>query len=245
MRCNDAAPPRHLTCITHIAEKPWMSKIYLPTNGAADWRAFLAKPDLHWVRGKSARTIAHAWEAASGWPPEIAAILSAALGPTELCFAFPEHKTPLPGGSRDSQSDVFALGRHGTGLVACTIEGKVDEPFGPTISEQMRQFSKGKAERLAYLYAMLGLNDCPAHIHYQLLHRTVSALIEAEKFNCNDAAMIVHSFSPERRWFDAFANFVELFGQDATTGQPITLTMASGRRLHLGWACGDPRYLEK
>ena len=222
-----------------------MSKIYLPTKGPADWRAFLAKPDLHWVRGKSARTTAQAWEGAPGWPPEIEVILHAALGPTELCCAFPEHKTPLPGGSRDSQSDVFALGRHAKGLVACTIEGKVDEPFGPTIAQQMRLYSKGKAERLDYLCTMLGQNDCPPHIHYQLLHRTVSALIEAEKFACDDAAMIVHSFSSEQRWFEAFASFVELFGQDATTGHPISLTMASGKHLHLGWACGDPQYLEK
>ncbi len=73
----------------------------VPSAGSDSWRQFLAKPDLHWVVGYSARTVAHAWEAADGFPPKVAAILDAALGPTELLLATPEHKTPLPGGRRE------------------------------------------------------------------------------------------------------------------------------------------------
>lgn len=109
----------------------------------------LAKPDLHWSVGYSARTVAQSWEAANGLPPEIEVLLANAYGPVELLFATPEHKTPLPGGRRESQSDVFALVRHAAGLIACTVEGKVDEPFGPTVGQQMASPSPGRVERLA------------------------------------------------------------------------------------------------
>lgn len=81
---------------------------------------------------------------------------------------------------------------------------------------------------------MLGIESCPPDVHYQLLHRPALALIEAEKFHAADAAMIVHSFSPERRWFGAFAKFVGFFGGSAQPGVPIAITVPSGRRLLLG-----------
>lgn len=195
------------------------------------------------MTGFSARTVAHSWEAQQGWPPEVAEIIERAVGPTELLLAIPEHKTPLPGGQRQSQSDVFALGRHNEGLIACTIEGKVSEAFGPTVADQMRDASPGKRIRLNFLCQLLGLEECPDNIHYQLLHRTAAALIEADRFATKRAAMIVHSFSPEKRWFDAFERFVALFGATVTTGTPITLNTPNGHQLTLGWACGDPRHL--
>ncbi len=221
-----------------------MTRILVPSAGPDTWRQFLAKPDLHWAVGYSARTMAHSWEAASGFPPEIAIILEAAFGPTELLLAIPEHKTPLPGGRRESQSDVFALGRHAGGVVACTIEGKVDEPFGPTVGEWMRDASPGKVERLSYICDLLGIRDCPEDVHYQLLHRTASALIEARRFNGRDAAMIVHSFSPQRRWFGAYEQFVAAMGSESLHGRPTIVHAADGQPLLLGWACGDPSFRE-
>lgn len=138
--------------------------------------------------------------------------MESATGPIEPLVVIPEHKTPLPGGRRESQSDVFLLARHEGGTLACTIEGKVDEPFGPTVAERMIGASPGQQERMAFLLTQLGIADCPGEIHYQLLHRTVSALIEAGRFDSADAAMIVHSFSPDRRWYDDFAAFVSLLG---------------------------------
>ena len=219
-----------------------MTRILIPSHGPAAWRAFLAKPELHWAVGYSARTVAHSWESANGLPPEIGALLEPALGPVDLLLAIPEHKTPLPGGQRASQSDVFALVRHNEGLVACTIEGKVDEPFGPTVAEFRAGMSPGKAERLDYLCRLLGIRECPGVIHYQLLHRTASALIEAERFFARDAAMVVHSFSPEMRWFGAFRSFCRLLGCDAEPRMPTLVTVPNGKRLLLGWACGDQRF---
>lgn len=218
-----------------------MSRILIPSCGPADWKRLLAKPDLHWATGYSARTLAHCWEEASGIPMEVKSLLEGALGTVEPLVIIPERKTPLPGGQRESQSDVFLLARHATGTVACTIEGKVEEPFGPTVAQQMAEASSGKTERMDYLCSQLGLTGCPGEVHYQLLHRSVSALIEAERFAANRAAMIVHSFSPERRWFDAYARFVELLGGTAESDGATIVKVPSGTLL-LGWACGDQRF---
>lgn len=223
-----------------------MTRILIPSSGPNDWKQFLAKPDLHWATGYSARTLAYSWESAGDIPVEVERLLEGALGKVEPLVIIPEHKTPLPGGRRESQSDVFLLARHGSGTpgggtIACTIEGKVDEPFGPRVAQQMAEASSGKTERLDYLCQRLGLADCPGEVHYQLLHRSVSALIEAERFAANRAAMIVHSFSPERRWFDAYAIFVEMLGGSAEA-DGATMVDVPGGTLLLGWACGDQRF---
>lgn len=219
-----------------------MSKIFVPSSGPDDWKQFLAQPNIHWSKGYSARTMAFSWEAADTSPPEVNDLMDQAFGPGELLFAVPEHKTALPGGERASQSDVFALVRHETGLATYTIEGKVDEPFGPTVGEWSVDASPGKVKRLEYLCIMLGLGSCPSDVRYQLLHRTVSTLIEADRFDAKLAGMIVHSFSQERRWFPEFARFCALLGCEAEAGRAATVTMPSGKTLMLGWACGDQKF---
>ncbi|WP_206066362.1 hypothetical protein [Novosphingobium sp. ERN07] len=222
-----------------------MANILIPSSGPDDWQRFLAKPDLQWRIGYSARTLAYCWEAASSLPTEVAAIMDQAFGPPTLLLAIPEHKTVLPGGTRESQSDIFTLVRHDRGLATYTIEGKVGEAFGETVADWSRSSSPGKIERLAYLCKMLGLTGCPPVIRYQLLHRTVSALIEADRFDASVAGMIVHSFSPDRRWFLDFAAFIRLLGGgDIEPGQARVVTTPSGRPLVLGWACGDQTYLQ-
>lgn len=218
------------------------NRIVIPTSGPDDWQQFLAKPDLQWVTGYSARTLAYAWEAANGLPPEIADLTSSAFGPGELVFAVPEHKTALPGGRRESQSDVFALVRHQSGLATYTIEGKVDEAFGPTVGEWLTSASEGKRKRLDFILDLLGIEQCPDIIRYQLLHRTASALIEAERFDAHLAGMIVHSFSPENRWRDEFDQFVALLGGTEKQGEPMQFAMPSGKTLMLGWASGDQQF---
>ncbi len=222
-----------------------MTRIYLPSSGPDEWQRFLAQPELHWRTGYSARTLAHSWEAAANLPPEIERLLEPHVGKVRLLFAFPEHKTAVPGGRRDSQSDVFALMRHDHGLLACTVEGKLDEPFGETLETWCAQMTSGKQERLDYLLGRLGLASCPRDIHYQLLHRTAAALIEADRFHTETAAMIVHSFSSDRRWLDAFERFTALFGLGLGTDQSGSVGLPDGRKLVLGWACGDLAFLKR
>lgn len=217
--------------------------IFVPSRGVSSWQERLADPHKHWRTGYSARAMAHAWEAANGWPPEIAAILESACGPCAPVFVVPEWQTPLPGGQRHSQSDALLIARCETGLIAAAIEGKVAESFGPTVAEWRDEASTGKRERLAFLCERLGISDDPGELHYQLLHRTASALIEADRFHATRAAMIVHSFSPDRRWFDAFSRFVQRLGGTADVGVPIAVNVPGTMPLLLGWACGDQRFL--
>lgn len=113
---------------------------------------------------------------------------------------------------------------------------------GSTVGQQMLGATAGQAHRMNYLCERLGLSDCPDHIHYQLLHRTVSALIEADRFHTSEAAMIVHSFSPTKKWFDAFAAFAEMLGADEMrAGEPVVIARLA-KPLILGWAVGDQRF---
>lgn len=215
--------------------------IYVPTTGPDSWVGLLADPVKHWRIGFSARTLAHCWENASGLPLEMKSLFGA---DAELLIGVPEHKVNLPGGGRPSQTDLFALLRRGEETIACAIEGKVDEPFGPTIAEWLTDSSPGKSKRLAYICALLGLaQPLPPTLRYQLLHRSASAVIEAGRFKTDEAAMVVHSFSPTAMSFGDFASFVSLYGVAAERDRLATVRLPSGLAMHLGWATGDPRYL--
>ena len=82
----------------------------------------------------------------------------------------------------------------------------------------------------------------PAAIRYQLLHRTVSALLIAEQFNAVAAVMIVQSFSPTDRWFEDFEAFARLFGAAVSAGQLVRLGEFNGTPLYVGWCKGDQRF---
>jgi len=48
---------------------PSVADILIPAASADDWRQFLAEPEKHWVTGRSARSLAHCWQAARDFPP--------------------------------------------------------------------------------------------------------------------------------------------------------------------------------
>jgi hypothetical protein len=83
------------------------------------------------------------------------------------------------------------------------------------------------------------------HIRYQLIHRTVSALIEAERLGAKNAMMLVHSFSQSNEWFNDYCEFLRLFSLagdlDSVSG-PVNL---NGIDLYFCWVRGDKEYLEK
>ncbi len=218
-----------------------MTRVQIPSSGPSAWQSLLAKPDLHWRTGYSAKTLAHCWEGANGLPPEIAQMFDP---PAELLLAVPEWKVPLPGGTTESQNDVFALVRHGERTSAVMVEGKVNEPFDRTVGEWFTAPSPGKQLRLTYLCDLLGLEEqMVLHLRYQLLHRTASALIEARRFKTDEAAMIVHSFSPTRMWFEDYAALLKALDLAAEPDAAVSLTLKTGQRLRLGWATGEARFL--
>ena len=224
-----------------------MTRIYLPSVGPEDWRRFLGDPEKHWRTGYSAKTLAYCWEEAKGLPPEISALLNTIGENPRLLIGIPEHKVPLPGSTvGDSQNDLFALVRAGDKTIALTIEGKVNEPFDQPMSKWLLNASQGKQDRLAALCENLGLcQPLPDDLHYQLLHRTASAVLEARSFKTDVAVMIVHSFSPEKLWFDAFSRFAALFGQKAEPDKLLCIRPLGIPPLFIGWACGNSRYLER
>lgn len=224
-----------------------MPSIFIPSTGPSAWRRLLGDPTKHWVTGYSARTLAHCWESAQGFPLEIAGILEQhdALAGVQPLFIFPEWKVDLPPrGRAPSQNDVWVLGRSPSGLISLAIEGKVNEPFGETLGEWQRQASPGKQDRLQFLIETLGLTaPLTPSVRYQLLHRAASAIVEAERCGATHAVMLVHSFSPDNKWFDDFAAFCGLFGANPRIDQLVTAQTPTKMPLHLGWVHGDERYL--
>src|SRR5210317_1816022 len=113
-----------------------MSKFCVPTNGVEGWQMLLADPVKHWKTGYSAKALAYCWEEAQGFPEEVLELFKGAdLEGVEFLLGIPEHQVPLPGGKTKSQNDVFVLAKSDADLVSIAVEGKVSEPFGPTLGE--------------------------------------------------------------------------------------------------------------
>jgi len=225
-----------------------VNRIFIPTKSAEDWKALLAEPDKQWRTGYSAKALAQCWEEADGFPKSVERVFS--KGPYSAfkgivpLLILPEYQVPLPGGARPSQSDIFVLASSKGGLMTIAVEGKVEEPFGPTVAEWLKGSSEGKQIRLEFIREQLRLTDEPlAHIRYQLLHRTASALIEAKGFNASSAMDLVHSFSQNRTWFEDYNGFLGLFDK---IGKPDSITLVgkkNGIDLYLSWVTGEEKYL--
>ena len=222
-----------------------MTRIYIPATSAEQWAQFLAEPARQWRKGYSARTLAYSWQDADGFPGEVGAVLGLKFPAAEILLAFPEHQVPLPGGSRPSQNDIWVLARSQGELISIAVEGKVSESFGPTIQEWQAQSSPGKTARLEFLQRLLELDAVPLSIRYQLLHRTASALIEAQRFNAQHAVMLVHSFSQSHEGFQDYAAFAELMSGSANRDSMVSAGSRSGVSLHLAWVQGSIASLNK
>ena len=225
-----------------------MPTIYVPAQSADDWARFLTDPVKHWRTGYSARTLAYSWQEANGFPSEVQDAFASndQLSRIQLLLALPEHQVPLVGGSRPSQNDIWALARAGNELVSIAVEGKVSEPFGPTLSEWLAKESKGKSARLAFLHRELNLNEeLAGTIRYQLLHRTASAVIEAKRFGASHAVMLGHSFSPSQEWLPDFHEFSSLLRVERSINRVRSAGNRGGFHLHIGWVCGNEKYLSK
>lgn len=225
-----------------------MKRIFVPTQSGGDWQRLLAKPGLHWKKGKSAMTAAACWEAGNGsLPADIAKTLNSSPDPVladlELLLAVPEWKVPLVGGVTSSHTDIFALTRNQYGLVALAVEAKVDEAFGPTLEEKRDGASSGQKHRLDYLHSVLRINPpLDDSIRYQLLHRTASAVLIAKDFHAHVAVMLVQSFSPTSRWRDDFDAFCAAVGAVDLNEHIRFVPDFNNPRLFLVWCPGDQRF---
>ena len=231
-------------------------RILVPATSAEDWKRLVAQPDRQWRSGYSARTLAHCWQSVPlfrGFPASVQVAFDCSpdeeLHGAELLLGIPEHKVPLPGGSRESQTDLFALARTRGGLAAIAVEGKVAESLGERVSEwiapKRRRGRLWRRGQLSFLCKSLGLvAGETGDLRYQLLYRTASAVFEADRFSAAYAVMIVHAFGPDADdAYEDFAAFARLLGGDPVRGLVTKTTAPSRATLLVGWA-DETQYLE-
>jgi hypothetical protein len=219
-------------------------RIAVPLRTPEDVIPHLGKA-YHWKQGRSAKSLADCWFHANAVPPAVAAVLaqSADLTGAELLDGWLERQTDLGDGrGTHSQTDLFALLGQDDGLIALGIEAKVDESFGPLVSDWLADGSSGKRKRLEGLCTLLGVASASVMgLRYQLLHRTAAVLLEAKRFRTSKAALVIQSFCPKATGLaDArvFFETLRLYGlaRDGLAG-PVTI---QGVEFWVGWAADTP-----
>jgi hypothetical protein len=133
-------------------------------------------------------------------------------------------------------TDLMAYGRNARGdAVVLAVEGKADEPFAsrvwawvrgdeknPTMSADPR---RTRLRRLEFLSNHLSKEIPPdSTLRYQLLHRTVSAVLEAQLHGAVAAVVLVHAFGREAA--DNLSDFSEFLTELGGSG--VTKGMVSG-----------------
>lgn len=216
-----------------------MALIYMPVRSPEEWAAGLAAAG-HYKVGRSAHVLSHSWQKARGFPSPVAEAFKGSpvkeLHTAGLLVGLPEHRVPLPGGARASQTDLFALARTGRSrLAAIAVEGKVSESFGPVVSRWLEK-GGGRPARLRWLCEQLALDESDVgELRYQLLHRTASAVVEARRFTASLAVMLVHSFSDRDVGFRDYERFAKAMGAKAAKGKVVPARRLDGLDLCLGW----------
>ena len=179
-----------------------------PLHQPEDARPYLAKPEVQWRDGYSAKELAKSWIGAQDIPTPVRSVLETCpdYQGAELIEGLFERKTSLRSPGRASQTDLLVFAQTPARIKVIGVEGKRDEPFGELVTDW--NTSAGKQRRLEVLceYLELDATEC-GHLRYQLFHRTVATLFEAESAQAKGALMLVHSFSPDDSSFDDFHAF--------------------------------------
>lgn len=191
--------------------------------------------------------LAFAWQAAGGIPAGIAAALDSSgmpeLSGLELEMAVVEKPGSLDSEITRSATDLMGYARNATGdPVILAVEGKAREPAGLSVRAWLRGDAReprpgvtprqGRKRRFAFLCDRLGLAlDLECGLQYQLLHRTVSAVMEAELHGAVAAVLLIHAFgatSPSH-WTD-FRLFLKEMGFDDATPARVSGPASLGTR---------------
>jgi len=140
----------------------------------------------------------------------------------------------------------MVLARNEQHLVAIGVEAKVDEEFGPTVGQKRKKASPGQTERLEFLHKELGLEEqLEDRVRYQLLHRTVSAVLTARDFHAQVAVMAVQSFSKTAAWHQDFVDFAAAAGGKEVADDVYHLGAVETPRVYLAWCRAESPDLEK
>jgi hypothetical protein len=214
--------------------------LLVPAAGVDDWKKLLADPDKHWREGYSAHALATRWQSARGFPREMSEVFAAGgLTDVQMLIGVPEHKVPLPGGVRASQTDLWVLARTNDGLISLLWKVRYGSPSVQRLLSGWPSRVQARRSWSALCDLLSISKDCDRALRYQLVHRTASAVLEAKRFHAAKALMVVHSFSAHR---DGFADFQSFAGQlGATISRPGELHrvgITSGVELFVGWAEG-------
>jgi hypothetical protein len=219
--------------------------LYIPTTDVEKWRKCLADPKKQWVREYSAFELAHAWTQASRsiFPASVEQLFAdsntSVIRELEPLAMFPEHPVYLDTKQAPSQNDLFVLARNAHDLMTIMVEGKVNETFGPTVADWMKEASEGKMRRLQFLLVELNLSGIDyLKLHsqrYQLLHRTASALLEAKRYHARHAMVLVHSFSDKLAGLLDYQSFLALFGIEGKANTISGPLHINGIDLWFGW----------
>ncbi len=220
-------------------------RLHLPMRAPTDVIPHLGAPH-HYKEGRSARLIAETWFKANSVPEAVLTVLNQVpcFTEAELVDAFLERCIELGDGAKPSQTDLLAVLGLPDALVIMAVEGKVDESFGELVSEWSDGASpkSKKPERLKRLTTTLGLDiRTVAPLRYQLLHRTASAIYEAQRYRSKTAIMMVHSFDARNAGLADFKLFaVEMGLPEADAGRVVGPITREGVSLYLGWAADPP-----
>lgn len=215
----------------------------VPAPLAEDVIPHLGRGEAHWKARHSAYELAHSWQASGGFPPAIASVLATDPELRKLKFldGLFERAVDLSTPGAPSQTDLMVLATNEHGLCVIAIEGKAREPFGDLVQEWNK--TTGTQRRLQSLAATLTLApEACGNLRYQLLHRTCSAIYEAQRYMARSALMIVHSFSPNNESFVDFARFAIALNMPVEECNKLSAPREfGGVTLRIGWASDLPR----
>lgn len=195
----------------------------------------------HWKVSRSAHALATTWFSAGGIPTRIRGTLeqSPLFAEAQLIDGIFEKKVDLRiSGAKPSQTDLLAiLGIPGE-IAIMSVEGKVDEPFGPLTGEWLDD-AKARSKRPAILEGLATTLELESEacrpLRYQLIHRTVAAIYEAQRYRSRYAIMMVHSFDQKNAGIEDFLRFLAALNvvrMEGGLSEPIT---RGGIQLFLGW----------
>lgn len=210
-----------------------------------DWRGPARAED--WVAKHAAYQLANAWHAAGGIPPGIAAALDASgmpdLSGIELEIGVVEKPVLLDSAMPSSVTDLMGYARNAAGeAVILGVEGKARDPAGLSVRAWLRgdvhdphhgaRPRQARKRRFEFICERLGLAlDLECGLQYQLLHRTVSAVMEAELHGAVAAVLLIHAFgatSPSH-WTD-YRLFLKEMGFDGVVPARVSGPASLGTR---------------
>lgn len=228
-------------------------------HNVRDWQS-IVEP-RHWRPGRSAYELAHKWQPATIPPPEVARLLRSCPPVLEdlsfeLCLV--EKPVVLDSLKGPSMTDLMAHARNQSGeRVVLAVEGKTDEKFGLRVyswvcgDKELKQPGghprRSREKRLLFLASQLCLLiNSESPLRYQLVHRTVSAILEAVQLGAAAAVVLVHSFAvgdgDTDNWED-FSEFLRALGLTSTKGRligPVSLGSPVSVPVFFGWVADSP-----